>query len=54
MLVVMQKRALVLQSMGPHHDVWEPGVHDVSAVTVLVGPTPRRVAERVDTMLGGA
>jgi len=24
LLVVMQKRALVLQSMGPHHDVWSP------------------------------
>jgi|RhiMetdeSRZDD1v2_1073273.scaffolds.fasta_scaffold158125_1 hypothetical protein len=53
LLVVMQKRALVLQSMGPHHDVWETVVHSVSAVIVLVGPTLRRVARRVDTMVAG-
>jgi hypothetical protein len=47
----MQKRALVLQSMGPHHDVWEPVVHAVSAVIVLVGSTLRRAARRVDTMV---
>jgi hypothetical protein len=39
--------------MWPHHNVWESVVHDVSAVIALVGPTPRRVARRVDTMLGG-
>ena len=53
LLVGMQKRALVLQSMGPHHDVWESVVHAVSAVIVLVGPTLRRVARRVDTMVAG-
>ena len=39
--------------MWPHHDVWEPVVHDVSAVIALVGPTPRRVARHVDAMVGG-
>jgi len=53
LLVVMQKRALVLQSMGPHHDVWEPVVHSARAVLVLVGPILRRVARRVDTMVAG-
>ena len=53
MLVVMQKRALVLQSMGPHHDVWESVVHAMSAVIVLVGPTLRSVARRVDTIAAG-
>ena len=53
MLVVMTKRSLALQSMGPHHDVWEPVVHDVGAVIALVGPTLRSVARRVDTMLAG-
>src|SRR5690349_18911903 len=51
LLVVMQKRALVLQSMGPHHNVWESVVHDVSAVIVLVGLTLRRVARHVDIMV---
>src|SRR5262249_3313662 len=53
LLVVMQQRALVLQSMGPHHDVWEPVVHSARAVLVLVGPILRRVARRVDTMVAG-
>ena len=53
LLVVMQKRALVLQSMGPHHDVWEPVVHAVSTVIVPVGSTLRRAARRVDTMVAG-
>jgi hypothetical protein len=53
LLVVMQKRALALQSMGPHHDVWEPVVHAVSTVIVPVGSTLRRAARRVDTMVAG-
>jgi len=53
LLFVMQQRALVFQSMGPHHDIWEPVVHSARAVLVLVGPILRRAVRRVDTIVAG-
>jgi len=47
------KRALALQRMGPHRDVWEPAAHHLDAVAALVGPISRRVVRSMDALLRG-